>query len=392
MQNRWLILAVLFVARTAIAFQFQSIAAVSPVLVSELALDYAQIGLLLGIYMLPGVVISIPGGMLGSRFGDKTVVICGLLLMAVGAIVTALTDQYGVALSGRLISGVGAVLLNVLLSKMTSDWFAGREIVGAMAILVTSWPVGIGAALVIEPRLAAAFDWPLAVHATAIAAAVSLVLVALIYRPRSPAASSAPSYRWYALSPHEFIHVSLAGLVWALYNVSYILLVTFAPPLLIERGLSAIDAGVAASLATWTLIVSVPLGGLLVEQTGRPMLLTMVGLTLTAMAIVAVAAAGEARWVIALAGFIAGLPAGAIMAMPARVLRPQNRAVGMGLFFTWYYLAMALMPSIAGMLRDLSGDPRMPLFFAAALGAVTLAILGLCAAATRVSASPEAGR
>jgi MFS family permease len=342
--------------------------------------------------MLPGVVISIPGGVLGSRFGDKTVVICGLLLMAAGGIVTALTDQYVVALSGRLISGIGAVLLNVLLSKMASDWFAGREIVGAMAILVTSWPVGIGAALVIEPRLAAAAGRTWAVHATVIAAVVSLVLVGLIYRGRSAAPSSAPAHRWYALSRHEFVQVSLAGLVWALYNVSYILLVTFAPPLLVERGLSVIDAGVAASLATWTLIVSVPLGGMLVEQTGRPVLVTISGVTLTAIAIVAVAAAGEARWVIALTGFIAGLPAGAIMAMPTRVLQPQNRAVGMGLFFTWYYLAMALMPSLAGMLRDLSGDPRMPLFFAAVLGVATLGILWIFAAATRASASPAAAR
>jgi MFS family permease len=361
-------------------------------LISELALDYAQLGLLLGIYMLPGVVISIPGGMLGSRFGDKTVVICGLLLMLAGGIVTAMTDHYGVALSGRLVSGIGAVLLNVLLSKMTSDWFAGREIVGAMAILVTSWPVGIGAALVIEPWLAAGQGWRWAVHATAIAAGVALVLVASIYRARSPAPSSAPASRWYGLSRHEFVPVSLAGLVWALYNVSYILLVTFAPPLLIERGLSAIDAGVAASLATWTLIVSVPLGGMLIEKTGRPMVLMVGGLTFMAIAIVAVAAAGEARWVIALTGFIAGLPAGAIMAMPTRVLQPQNRAVGMGLFFTWYYLAMALMPSLAGMLRDLSGDPRMPLFFAAALGVATLGILWLFAAATPASASPAVAR
>ena len=129
-----------------------------------------------------------------------------------------------------------------------------------------------------------------------------------------------------------------------------------------------------------------------IDKTGRPMVLTMGGMTSMAIAIVAVAAAGEARWVIALTGFIAGLPAGAIMAMPTRVLQPQNRAVGMGLFFTWYYLAMALMPSLAGMLRDLSGDPRMPLFFAAALVVATVGILWLFAAATPASASPAVAR
>ena len=48
---------------------------------------------------------------------------------------------------GRLISGMGAVLLNVLVTKMTTDWFVGREIGTALALLVSSWPIGIGIAL-----------------------------------------------------------------------------------------------------------------------------------------------------------------------------------------------------------------------------------------------------
>lgn len=43
LQSRWFILAVLFVARTVIAFRFQSVAALGPVLVQDLALDYARL-------------------------------------------------------------------------------------------------------------------------------------------------------------------------------------------------------------------------------------------------------------------------------------------------------------------------------------------------------------
>jgi MFS family permease len=392
MQTRWLILSVLFLARATIAFQFQSVAAISPSLISDLKLDYAQFGLLVGVYMLPGVVVSVPGGMLGARFGDKTIALSGLALMILGGIATALANEYGIALAGRLVSGIGAVLLNVLLTKMATDWFAGREIVLAMAILVTSWPFGIGIALVVEPAMAAAQSWSVAVHATAVAAFAAWALVATVYRPARPTQSGGPGDLLAGITARELVGASVAGLIWAIYNVSYILLVTFSPPLLVARGLSAADAGLATSLATWTLMVSVPVGGLLIERTGRPMMLIAVSLVLMAMAIALVAILGESRWAIALAGLISGIPAGAIMALPTQVLMPQNRGAGMGVFFTWHYLAMALFPAIAGLLRDVSGDPRMPLLFAAGLGVVTVSALGAFAALTRSPASPEAVR
>ena len=58
--ERWLILAVLFLARTAMGFQFQSVAALSPFLVDSLGIDYTQLGLLIGLYLLPGIAIAYP--------------------------------------------------------------------------------------------------------------------------------------------------------------------------------------------------------------------------------------------------------------------------------------------------------------------------------------------
>ena len=47
--NRWLMLAVLFLARTAIALQFQTVASVRPFLMDALAIDFASIGALIGL-------------------------------------------------------------------------------------------------------------------------------------------------------------------------------------------------------------------------------------------------------------------------------------------------------------------------------------------------------
>jgi len=43
-QNRWFMLALLFLARTAMGLQFQTVGSVGPILVDALSIDYAAIG------------------------------------------------------------------------------------------------------------------------------------------------------------------------------------------------------------------------------------------------------------------------------------------------------------------------------------------------------------
>src|SRR5262245_60073569 len=82
--GRWVVLLVLFLARTAMAYQFQTIGALGPTLVDAFKIDFAWLGTLIGFYMLPGAVFALPGGFLGQRYGSKNVVLFGLLLMAIG--------------------------------------------------------------------------------------------------------------------------------------------------------------------------------------------------------------------------------------------------------------------------------------------------------------------
>jgi len=67
--NRWVVLALPFFAPASMAMQFQSIPPISTLLVEELGFNFTQIGLLIGIWMLPGFFIALPGGLLGQRFG-----------------------------------------------------------------------------------------------------------------------------------------------------------------------------------------------------------------------------------------------------------------------------------------------------------------------------------
>src|SRR5437879_1101051 len=137
-------------------YQFQSVASVGPLLVPELGLAWAQLGTLIGVYMLPGAFFALPGGMLGQRLGERRTVVASLALMVAGGLVTAASHGFALAVSGRLLSGVGAVLMNILLAKMVADWFAEGELTTAMAIMLSSWPVGLGLAAATPGGVAAA--------------------------------------------------------------------------------------------------------------------------------------------------------------------------------------------------------------------------------------------
>ena len=83
------------------AFQFQSVAAVAPLLGAKFDASLADIGLLIGLYFTPGVALSLPGGAIGKRFGDKATVCGALLLMLIGQLAMVASDSW----AGKLQDG-----------------------------------------------------------------------------------------------------------------------------------------------------------------------------------------------------------------------------------------------------------------------------------------------
>ena len=196
MRNRWGILAVLFTVRLSMAFQFQSVAAVAPLLGTKFGVSLADIGLLIGLYFTPGVAIAFPGGAIGRKFGDKPAVAVGLALMLVGSLAMAASETWGWQIAGRLIAGSGGVLLNVLMTKMLTDWFAGREIATAMAIFVNSWPAGLAISLLTLPAIGTASGVSAVYLAVTAFIALGLFLFVVGYQAvPQPAAGSAASVR-----------------------------------------------------------------------------------------------------------------------------------------------------------------------------------------------------
>ncbi len=352
--RRWGVLALLFSARTVMAMQYQAIGALSPVLTDRFGVGLAEIGFLIGLYVAPGLIFAVPGSSIGQKFGERPVVAASLGLMAVGAFAMAATDRWDVFMAGHVIAGVGGVVINILLTKMVTDWFVGAEITTALAIFINSWPFGIALALVLFPPIVAALGlnaafWLLGGLSVAVAFAVSYA-----YQTAPGAAVSGAPKSW--PKGHTLRAVLAAGLCWGTFNGGLAVMFGLGTAMMVGQGAEPASAARATSLILWTLAVAAPIGGIIADRMGRGH--EMIGIGVVVLAMLSPLSL-DPTWTLAAYvafGLFSGVVAGPIMGLPAQVLGPAERIAGMGLFFTVYYVVFVSAPALAGWLADTTGQ------------------------------------
>ncbi len=373
---RWRILGLLFLARVGLGYQFQALGSVSRDLIGAFGLDYAAIGSLIGAFMLPGLVTSLPAGFAGRYLSDRLLVAFGLGLLSLGGAMGALAGTYGMMSAARLVCGIGFVFSTIYFAKMVADWFSGKEIATAMGVLVMSWPFGIAMGQIGHEWIAGAFTWRAAFAVASVYCAAAALGVLLLYRPPEATPAPAPG-KIVLLTRRETILTVAASLVWSFFNAGYVVYLSFAPVTLMAGGYAPLAAAAVVSLASWVMIASGATCGQVADRTGRPDLVLYVCMAV-AMGSLALLSKPQLAVGLSLAfGLVGMAPAGVIMALSGAAMSAERRALGMGLFFSVYFLIVAPAPVLAGWLYDRSGNPSDAILLA-------IALFGLTAAANAV--------
>jgi MFS family permease len=147
-------------------------------------------------------------------------VLVGLALMGIGGAWLAVAESFTAASAARFTSGIGAVILNVLMTKMVTDLFAGRERLLAMSVLINAWPIGIGISLAVIGPLGELAGWRWALASSALLAMIGQTIVATFYRPPVAEASSASNPSAAAgiglgvLTQVEWLLLAIGSLPW----------------------------------------------------------------------------------------------------------------------------------------------------------------------------------
>ncbi len=370
METRWLILVLLFLTRIGLGFQFQTMGSVSSELVEELHLNYTEIGSLIGLFMVPGMFLALPAGFAGRFMSDRFIVGFGLLALGAGGGLAALADGFELLALGRLICGAGFVISTIFFTKIVADWFGGKELATAMSALVMSWPFGIAMGQIGHGWLAVNYDWRLAFAVASIYCVIGALLV-MIFCREAPNATKPTGGFQFTLSRNEVLLIVIASLVWAFFNAGYVVYLSFAPQVLIDTGYEMVSALGVISLASWIMIFSGVVCGQIADRSGRPDIVLYVCMAAAVLALVILFSRPLSIPSSLLFGLVGMAPAGVIMALTAAAMRPENRALGMGVFFTAYFVVQAPAPAIAGWLFDETSDAVWPMAFAIALFTAT---------------------
>jgi len=382
MELRWKILILLVIVRVGLGFQFQTLASVSDQLVAEFGVDYTTIGTMIGLFMFAGLFLALPAGWVGRYVSDRHLSSIGMALLAAGGFIAAFADNTVQISIGRIVCGAGFVITTIYFAKMTTDWFAGLEIATAMGLLVMTWPLGIAAGQIVHTWLAENSHWTTAFIVASSYCALGAIAVFIAYRPpaNKPLAhtdaqasdllkkeSSVKS----GFARTELLLIVVASASWALFNAGYVVFLSFAPGWLVENGYTTLEAASTVSSASWVMMISIVAGGVVADRTGRPAAVLYFCLLVAVLSLLALHWTDLALLVCVLFGLIGAAPAGIIMALASVAIAPQNRALGMGLFFSLYFLLVAPAPVIAGWLVDYSGSAWFAVIFAATLFAAT---------------------
>ncbi len=128
-----------------------------PAIQKQFGVTYSQIGLFTGLYGIIAIVLSYPAGLLAKRFGERSVLTIGLVIVAAGLSGLSAAPNFPLALAARLLWLSGyrlafvCVITAIALTAPPSLRGSGMGILGATAALasVIGAPFGsiIGASL-----------------------------------------------------------------------------------------------------------------------------------------------------------------------------------------------------------------------------------------------------
>lgn len=388
---RWTVLGISWVIWLLQGTAIFSIGAMLPQLVSEFKLSGAESGSLMTIAWVPGVLLSIPIGILIARYGGRRLGGLGCLMLGLGLVVFGSAYDFWTLALARLIAGIGVVLAVSPPQAWATGWFPPEELGTALGFLISGYSGSGIIAIFAMGYILAALGWRTTALAVAVIAFIWMILVFAIRREAPPTANPAtpppskssedPPSLSEAIKSLELWKV---GIAWFAIVGIFTGYATWAPSTMIANlKMGPAEAAALAGVASLTAVVFHIAGGWVSDKLkpkfGRKFLIWLptlicalayylVGTSDTvAIAMFAIVLIGVFNWVSNAATFAAG----------AESVDPKLVGFAFGFLAFTSSVGSVVTPIVMGYLYDATGT-----FAAAWAFPAILALLGAIAGLT----------
>src|SRR6266705_1804222 len=375
----WLLLIFAWAANFVICTGFS---ALLPSIIVELQLSYTRAGLLASAFFYAYVLMQLPAGLLGDRFGRRRILVLGLLGSALAAGLTGLTGSFAALFAARALTGVfqGTLFSNdrAIIATVTPPDRIGL----GQGVSFSGPGLGLTFGLVIGGLLVEVLPWRTVMMLFGLGPVVAAVLIVRYVPALASSAARVPVgqrlQRLFSNGPLWVLGLVIFGAI-----ANQFILATWAPLFFNEVGVADLGRagsyaalqGIAASLG---MVVSGWAHDRLVKQGYGSKTVIVAGLTGLALSMLAMAAVIGQRSipglavVLFLAAFFCWSIWGAVYALLGRMVREAELGTAFGLSNSISFVGAIVGPTATGWVRDLAGS-----FSAGCVLGAVLAVAGI---------------
>lgn len=249
--SKWLTLVFICSFMLVFAIVFQGLPPVFSFIISSLGITHAQAGALMSLFALPGILISIPSGIFADTYGSKKVGTIALAITLAGSLMVGLANSYGILVTGRIISGVGALTIAVVAPQALTKQFSKKDLGKVMGIFNMVMPLATVFTLNVFGRLAAASSWRFPLLLASAYCLLILILFYLRYPSdvKNTKTKAKPDFKTsFAAIKKTGWHIWLVAGVWMMYNAASISYLSFGGDYFVSVGYDMSYAGFLTSL------------------------------------------------------------------------------------------------------------------------------------------------
>ncbi|CEJ11198.1 Galactose-proton symporter [bacterium YEK0313] len=334
------------------ALQVGKGAIAAPLLQSAFQVDLAMVGWVTSVFAILGLVGGIAAGALSARWGDRRILLAGLVATLAGAGLGSQAPSYQILLFSRVLEGLGFLMTTVAAPAVLRQIVPAPRQNFVFALWSCFMPTGMALALLTGPLFASWQQmWLASALATLLALACGLALIPTGGRrdDARPGTLLADARRVVTSRPAVLLATAMM-----LYSAMFFAVFSFLPILLMDRiGAGVGLAGVLSAVASLANVGgNLGAGHLLGRGASRPALIGIASavMGLAAIGIFAFSLPGAAAFALCVlfAGIGGMIPATILSSTPKVVPSAALVAVAVGLVTQGNGLGQVLAPIAIG--------------------------------------------
>ena len=208
-KNMYIIFSVTLLAIMGVA----SLTPAFPEIIRQFDISAEEIGLLITVFTLPGVILSPLMGALADRLGRKAILVPSIFVFGISGFLCGFMTEYSHILILRFVQGTGAVALGMINITLVGDIYTGNKRATAMGYNASILNVGTAAYPAIGGALAV-IAWNYPFYLPLLAIPVGLFVIFRLNNPEPYKKQSFIEYlrnNWVSINKRD---------VWALFVIN----------------------------------------------------------------------------------------------------------------------------------------------------------------------------